>query len=75
VADPEVETRRLLAALKLPWQAACLEFYRNPAPASTASASQVRRPIYTSALLQWRHYSAQLEPLRQMLEAAGISCE
>ena len=75
VADSETETRRLLATLELPWEAGCLEFYRNPAPASTASASQVRRPIYTSALAQWRHYDAALEPLRLQLEAAGIACD
>ena len=74
VANPEREARRLLTALELPWEASCLEFYRNPAPASTASASQVRRPIYSSSLAQWQHYATQLEPLRQQLETAGIAC-
>ncbi len=38
----------------------CLEFHRNPTVTTTASASQVRRPIYDSSLQQWRHYEGQL---------------
>jgi hypothetical protein len=75
VASPETESRQLLASLDLPWEPSCLEFHRNPAPASTASASQVRRPIYATALAQWRHYAAGLEPVRQQLESAGIACD
>ena len=74
VADPEAQCRALIAALGLPWEAACLEFHRNPAPANTASATQVRRPIYSSAVTLWRNYAAQLSPLRARLEAAGIDC-
>ena len=74
VADPESQIRRLLDALGLSWEAGCLDFHRNPAATSTASASQVRQPIHTRALTQWRHYTARLAPLRRQLEAAGIDC-
>ena len=66
------ESRRLLAACGLEWEDACLDFHRNPTATSTASASQVRRPIYDTSLAQWRHYERQLEPLRSRLIAAGI---
>jgi len=72
VRDPENESRSLLAACGLEWQRECLEFYRNPTATTTASASQVRRPIYDSSLTQWRHYERQLEGLRAQLLAAGI---
>jgi hypothetical protein len=72
VGDPESESRRLLAACGLEWQRECLEFYRNPTATTTASASQVRRPIYDSSLTQWRHYEPQLEGLRAQLLSAGI---
>ena len=75
VADPEAKCRALIAALDLPWEAACLEFHRNPAPANTASATQVRRPIYSSAVALWRNYAARLAPLRARLEAAGVDCD
>ena len=74
VADPETRCRALIASLGLDWEADCLAFHRNPAPATTASATQVRRPLYTSAVSQWRHYARQLAPLRARLEAAGIDC-
>lgn len=72
VQDPKTEGRRLLAACGLEWQDRCLEFHLNPTATTTASASQVRRPIYDSSLTQWRHYEKQLEGLRSQLLAAGI---
>jgi tetratricopeptide (TPR) repeat protein len=72
VRDSERESRRLLAACGLEWEPGCLEFYRNPTATTTASASQVRRPIYDSSVAQWRHYERQLEGLRAQLAAAGI---
>jgi len=72
VRDQENESRQLLAACGLEWQDGCLEFHRNPTVTTTASASQVRRPIYESSLKQWRHYESQLAGLRNQLQAAGI---
>jgi tetratricopeptide (TPR) repeat protein len=75
VADQAAETRKLLAFCDLEWQDACLQFHRNPAATTTASAAQVRRPIYDSSVAQWRHYAAQLAGLRAALESAGITLE
>jgi tetratricopeptide (TPR) repeat protein len=72
VRDHEGECRRLLAACGLEWQDSCLEFHRNPTSTTTASASQVRRPLYDSSLGLWRHYGQQLQGLRDELLAAGI---
>jgi hypothetical protein len=73
VADPEGEIRRLLEFCGLPWEGACLDFHRNAAPSTTASATQVRQPIYDSSVAQWRHYASHLEGLRSQLLAAGIA--
>jgi tetratricopeptide (TPR) repeat protein len=72
VADQAGETRRLLAFCGLDWEEACVEFHRNTAASTTASAAQVRRPIYTSSVAQWRHYAAELDGLKQQLAAAGV---
>jgi tetratricopeptide (TPR) repeat protein len=72
VRDQDSESRRLLAVCGLEWEDGCLEFHRNPTVTTTASASQVRRPIYDSSLKQWRHYEGQLEGLRTQLLTAGI---
>jgi tetratricopeptide (TPR) repeat protein len=72
VADQIDETRKLLEFCGLDWEDACAEFHRNPSATTTASASQVRRPIYDSSVAQWRHYTAQLVSLSSALESAGI---
>lgn len=72
VADPSTQVPQLLHAVGLSWQSACLEFHRNPAPVATASASQVRRPLYSSAVAQWRHYESELQPLIRRLRVAGV---
>lgn len=73
VADQQGETRKLLEFCGLEWQDSCIEFHRNPSPTTTASAAQVRRPLYDSSVSQWQHYAAQLAELSSVLRAAGIS--
>ena len=72
VADPLGETRKMLAYCGLDWEPACAQFHANSAPSTTASAVQIRRPIYDSSVSQWRHYEKQLAQLRIQLEAAGL---
>jgi tetratricopeptide (TPR) repeat protein len=72
VADQIDETRKLLEFCGLDWEDGCTEFHRNPTATTTASASQVRRPIYDSSVSQWRHYTAQLSSLSRALKSAGI---
>jgi hypothetical protein len=73
VADQAHQTRRLLAYCGLEWQDACVDFHRNPAASTTASAAQVRRPMYDSSVAQWRHYESQLHPLGDLLRSSGIA--
>lgn len=73
VDDQERSTRRLLEFCGLSWDEACLRFDRNEAPVSTASAVQVRQPLYRSAMQRWKRYEAQLSGLRSLLEDAGIA--
>jgi tetratricopeptide (TPR) repeat protein len=64
IANPESETRRLLDYVGLPFEESCLRFYENNRAVRTASAEQVRKPIFTDALEQWRHYESWLAPLK-----------
>lgn len=75
VAHQEDCTRRLLAHTGLDWDPACLAFHRNPSPSLTASAAQVRQPIYSSSVGLWRRYERQLQPLATRLREAGIDIE
>jgi tetratricopeptide (TPR) repeat protein len=72
VAGIEGESRRLLEYCGLPWEDQCLQFHQNTQASTTASAVQVRQPVYATSVGKWRHYARQLEPLRARLEAAGI---
>jgi tetratricopeptide (TPR) repeat protein len=63
VRDPEGESRRLLAACGMDWEPACLDFYRTRRPVRTASASQVRQPVYRGSIGRWKNYEAELAEL------------
>ncbi len=68
VADLGANVRRILDFCALPFEPQCLEFYKTARSVRTASSEQVRRPIYTEGLDQWRNFAPWLEPLRQALE-------
>jgi hypothetical protein len=67
VEDVEGEVRRLLAYCGLPFEESCLRFYENARPVRTASSEQVRLPVFTDSLVQWRHYEQWLAPLKTAL--------
>lgn len=68
VSDTESEVRRLLDHCGLPFEEGCLAFHKSKRAVNTASAEQVRQPIYQSAVEFWRHYEAHLGELLQVLE-------
>ena len=46
---------------------ACLKFHETSRPVRTASAEQVRRPLQTDRLEEWKAYEPFLEPLKEAL--------
>jgi tetratricopeptide (TPR) repeat protein len=68
VGDFENEARRIVAYCGLAWDDRCLDFYRTSRPVRTASATQVRQPIYGTSVGRWRPYEPWLGPL---LDALG----
>jgi len=75
VTQLQRKTEQLLAYCDLPWQSQCCEFEQNTTAATTASASQVRQPVYTSSVGKWKHFSKQLSGVQKQFEKAGIICE
>jgi tetratricopeptide (TPR) repeat protein len=67
VADLEPQARRIIAHCGLEWDDACLTFHRTVRSVRTASATQVRRPIYHTSIGRWRPYEDELQPLLQAL--------
>lgn len=75
VTDIEGQARRLVSFCGVDWQEQCLAFHENAAPVATASASQVRRPLYTTSLGRWRKYRDGLQPALDILTDRGIAFE
>ncbi|HEX5313578.1 MAG TPA: sulfotransferase [Gammaproteobacteria bacterium] len=67
IARPEQHARRLLAALELPWDPACLRFHEARRDVRTASLIQVRRPLYRTSVGRWRRFERHLGPLLEEL--------
>lgn len=72
IAEQESSTHQLLDFCELEWNDACMHFEKNPDAVGTASALQVREPLYTSSVKRWKHYEPYLADLLELLESAGI---
>lgn len=67
VAETEAEVRRLLDYIGVPFDPACLEFYKTERAVRTASSEQVRQPIFKDGLEAWKPYEPWLGPLKAAL--------
>ena len=56
----------------LAWTPAAIDIAKNTAVSLTASAAQVRRPIYGTSSGRWRHYREHLKPLVAALRRCGV---
>lgn len=72
VREPESQVRRIIEWCELPWEASVLDFHRQEGASMTASAMQVRQPMYTDSIDSWRRAEARLAPLKGRFEAEGI---
>ena len=68
VADLEGQARRIIEYCGLPWDDRCLSFHETDRPVRTASATQVRQPVYKSAVGRWKVYEEFLGPLLKELQ-------
>jgi tetratricopeptide (TPR) repeat protein len=67
VGDLERSVRRILDFCGLEFESSCIEFYRTERAVRTASSEQVRQPIFSAGLDQWRHFKSYLDPLEVAL--------
>lgn len=70
VADPEPEARRMVRHIGLQWDDACLRPHEVARPVHTASAWQVRQPVYRRSAGRAHRYERHLGPLREALGEA-----
>lgn len=62
VANPESQTKALIAAVGLDWDDSCLSFHKTAGSVKTLSLQQVRQPIYRGSSQAWRKYETELAP-------------
>jgi hypothetical protein len=71
------EPQRIGAAIAgycgLTWSDAAIDIQNNRSASLTASAAQVRRPIYGTSSGRWRLYRGHLEVLVATLRAHAVS--
>ena len=67
VTDFEEQARTILTHCGLDWDDACRDFHKTERPVHTASAAQVRQPLYRTSVGRWRPPDAVLRPLLDAL--------
>jgi tetratricopeptide (TPR) repeat protein len=67
IDDFEVQVRGLLDHCGLPFDAACLSFWKTERAVRTASSEQVRRPVNRDGVERWRRFDGRLAALKQAL--------
>jgi hypothetical protein len=67
VADLTGEVRRLLDHCGLPFEEQCLRFHETRRSVQTVSSEQVRQPLYSEGVEQWRNFEPWLGPLKEAL--------
>ena len=72
VSYPEETMRRVVDFVGLPWHPSCTRFYDNEREVLTASAEQVRQPIYTTSIGRHLPYAESLADFKDQLDRAGI---
>ncbi len=70
VDDLRGEAQKLVSFLGLPWTEEVLKYTETASRRTvrTPSATQVVRPIYRTAIGQWRHYQRALAPILPVLQ-------
>jgi tetratricopeptide (TPR) repeat protein len=70
VENLETQARRIVDHCGLAWDSACLAFHAASRQVATASAAQVRRPLYATAIGRGRRYQPWLGELIEALEGS-----
>ena len=73
VRHPAEMGRDIATACGVPWDSSAVEIHTGTGVSMTASASQIRRPIYQSSAGKWRRYRRHLTPLVEALRSHGVA--
>ena len=69
INNQEGVTRDLIDFCEVDFESSTLEFYKTKRAVKTASSEQVRQPINTKGVNQWKNYESHLKDLKFHLES------
>jgi len=69
IANQESVSKQMINFCKLDWEEECLNFHSTRREVNTASAVQVRKPIYKTSVNLWEKFKENLDPLITELSA------
>jgi hypothetical protein len=72
VREPQATAASIFSFCGLKWSPEYLRTDAVDTPSTTASAAQVRLPIYTSSIGLWRNYERELAPMIKRLRDNGV---
>ena len=67
VANQKEETEKVLKFLSLDWDDNCLQFNKNASKVATLSTTQVRQPMYSTSVQQWKDFETYFPKLFNQL--------
>ena len=73
IANTELQIQQILEYCGLDFAPQCLKFYENKRAVKTASSEQVRQPIYTRGIGQWKPVKHELAPLFDSLGSSTLA--
>jgi tetratricopeptide (TPR) repeat protein len=72
VTEPQATAASMFSFCGLKWRPEYLRTEAVDTPSTTASAAQVRSPIYASSIGMWRNYERELAPMIRRLRDDGV---
>ena len=67
IANQEVVSKKMIDFCDLQWEESCMSFHSTKRAVGTASAVQVKQPIYSSSVNLWKNYENELKPLIKII--------
>ncbi len=71
-SDTDTGVKKILDFIGLDFDENCLKPHESSSGAHTASAWQIKQPIYKTSQERWKRYESQLQPLMSALEKEGV---
>ncbi|MDG1288070.1 MAG: sulfotransferase [Rickettsiales bacterium] len=69
VSSPEPVLREIVDFIGEEWEDGILQYHTHKRALATPNQEGISKPVYTSAMQNWRHYEKQFEPFQDQLAA------